>query len=212
MQGIDEVERRIRSYWIVDGLADVLVGASLLGFALCQTMADAYPSHPINWWGLTGSLYVIATIFGGKRLVQRMKWKITYPRTGYVGFPILRDWDMKTVAVLVLVLGSVTILALSHLEDEASVAALAAILAVLLLIQAHRLSARRYVGYAVVSLVGGTVSIYLLHHSSGILHLSISDGNGVFVLSGSAMLIGGLWALKRYLKAHPAKEEENAEF
>jgi hypothetical protein len=81
--------RRAASYWFIDGLPEIVLGVSLLLLAAVGLLWRAYTS-PGSW----GRFYflVVAAGFGvllwkGNAVVDLLKSRVTYPRTGYVPPP-----------------------------------------------------------------------------------------------------------------------------
>jgi hypothetical protein len=74
-------------YWFVDGLTHLLLGIAILSISICTL----YPPRPRAFWQLAIwaailTLYM-ALMLRQRQIVEWLKTKITYPRTGYVQSP-----------------------------------------------------------------------------------------------------------------------------
>lgn len=81
-----DAERRARDYWSIDGLPQIVDGASLilLGVSLWYFFAWSISNFVV---GSILLLALIAISLCGRKTVQWLKARFTYPRTGYVPLP-----------------------------------------------------------------------------------------------------------------------------
>ena len=82
-----DAKQRAWQYWFVDGLTHLLLGLALLSMSIC----GLFPPRPRAFWQLALlaaplGLYV-ALILWQRQILEWLKTKITYPRTGYVQPP-----------------------------------------------------------------------------------------------------------------------------
>src|SRR5512138_856027 len=83
-----DVEQRVKRYWYTDGIGELIGGGMflLLGlyFSLQQYFGDRSLVGALLQSGLV--LFLIVAIFFGRRLINALKARLTYPRTGYVEY------------------------------------------------------------------------------------------------------------------------------
>ncbi len=82
-----DAQQRAWQYWFVDGFTHLLLGLALLSMSICVL----FPPRPRAFWQL-GPWAVLLGLYVALMLWQRpilewLKTKITYPRTGYVQPP-----------------------------------------------------------------------------------------------------------------------------
>ncbi|MGB7759484.1 MAG: hypothetical protein WBL61_06630 [Bryobacteraceae bacterium] len=80
--------RRAASYWFVDGLPDIVLGMTLLlfgalGLGLCMRMRK--PTTWLDLYSIEAGLILV--LWKGRNVVDFLKSRVTYPRTGYVQPP-----------------------------------------------------------------------------------------------------------------------------
>ena len=86
-----DVKRRAWQYWFVDGLTHLLLGIAFLSISICIL----YPPRPRAYgqlavWAAMLLLYT-GLMLGQRQILEWLKAKITYPRTGYVRPPFDAD-------------------------------------------------------------------------------------------------------------------------
>ncbi|HEY6371545.1 MAG TPA: hypothetical protein VIX37_13275 [Candidatus Sulfotelmatobacter sp.] len=81
-------EERAWNYWFVDGLTNLVVGANTLLLALAVVYPPRWPPKPlpIALWLIALVLYVAVAV-RYREIVEWLKARTTYPRTGYVQAP-----------------------------------------------------------------------------------------------------------------------------
>jgi len=80
--------RRAASYWFVDGLPDILAGMTLLIFGalgLWWRIHARRPSSQFDFFFLAAGLLLL--FWKGRAILDFLKARVTYPRTGYVQPP-----------------------------------------------------------------------------------------------------------------------------
>jgi len=85
-------EERAWNYWFVDGLTNLVIGANTLLFALCMIFPPRWPPKPLSiaiW--LAALIGYVAVGANYRRIIEWLKAKTTYPRTGYVQPPYSDD-------------------------------------------------------------------------------------------------------------------------
>lgn len=81
---IVEAGRRAKTYWEIDGLPAILVGASTILIGLPFYFADFQSA-----WSLpaVAAFILLWPVLNKKETLEKLKARITYPRTGYVAPP-----------------------------------------------------------------------------------------------------------------------------
>jgi hypothetical protein len=86
---IVEAEARAWNYWFVDGLTNLVVGVNTLLISACILFPPRWPPKllPFLLWGIGLFSYVVVAA-RYQQLVEWLKARTTYPRTGYVESPM----------------------------------------------------------------------------------------------------------------------------
>jgi hypothetical protein len=85
-------EERAWNYWFVDGLTNLVVGVSALLMAFCLFYPPHWPARPlpVALWATALVSYAVIG-FRHRQIVEWLKAKTTYPRSGYVQSPYPDD-------------------------------------------------------------------------------------------------------------------------
>ncbi|HFC08909.1 MAG TPA: hypothetical protein ENJ54_03480 [Chloroflexi bacterium] len=203
-------ERQVRRYWTEDGFAELVIGVGFVGLAVLLWLSDRSGAAQARLWGVVQAVYILAFAWGTRWVVQRLKWRVTYPRTGYVAYP--RQWlRRRVVRFMVLAVGVAGVIGLAGLvlldgTPRLYLLALTLGLAGLYLGLAWAQDWGRGVGYAVVVLLSGGAAWAWWHFPFwGAWSL---QGGLHFATLGVAQTLGGAWTLWRYLRRHPRPIEE----
>lgn len=84
---VSDAKQQAWQYWFEDGLTHLLLGIAILSISICTL----YPPRPRAFWQLAIwaamlTLYT-ALMLRQRQILEWLKTKITYPRTGYVQSP-----------------------------------------------------------------------------------------------------------------------------
>jgi hypothetical protein len=83
-----EVEQRVKRYWFKDGLGELVGGGMILLIGLYFAGQEGLPEGSVGRTLLQSSLVLL--VIGGalatRWLVNSLKTRLTYPRTGYVEY------------------------------------------------------------------------------------------------------------------------------
>ncbi len=72
-------------YWMVDGMGELSVGFVILLAVIIYYLQESTPGSLLSRiFSIASVLLVCGAAFGGHRIIQRIKERTTYPRTGYV--------------------------------------------------------------------------------------------------------------------------------
>ncbi len=80
-------ELRAIQYWLVDGVGELFVGFIFLLAVIVYYLQELSPGSLLSRvLGITSVILVCGGAFGGRWIIQRIKERTTYPRTGYVAY------------------------------------------------------------------------------------------------------------------------------
>jgi hypothetical protein len=200
-QDVSNVEQRVRRYWYVDGIGELIGGGVfvLLGLYFC---AQQYFGDRSLLGGVLQSGFVLIFIGGvllGRKLINSLKTRITYPRTGYVEYEKKDGIQRRTLAMAVaVVIAMISVIIARRLDRiDAMVAITGVLVAIILLVkQAWSSKVRRFYGLSFASL--------LLGIALSISGLPRGYNLGTFYgLMGIIFMISGAITLARYLRENP---------
>lgn len=202
-----DVERRVRRYWYTDGIGELIGGGMfiLMGvyFALQQLLGQNSTLGGILQAGLI--LVLIGGMYVSRRLINALKTRVTYPRTGYVEYQV-DERNMKRrrigVAVLAFVISALTMVIVRLFESFDSIVLVTGVAVGLMLVFLRAKSAglaRFYVLGAVSVLLGLLLSVSKLPNGYSL---------GLFYgLMGMCFMLSGGLTLHRYLEQNPLPAE-----
>ena len=205
------VEQRVQRYWYTDGIGEIMGGGMslLLGlyFSVQEYFGDQSPVGMILQMSFV--LILIGSIFVVRRLVNLLKARVTYPRTGYVEYRIdnkkIRSRRIFTAAIAMIV-AMVSVFIARKIDFIDSMVAVTGVLVAVVLVVKQGWSSgvgRFYVLSAVSLFLGIALSF------SG---LASGYSLGVFYgLMGLAFVISGGLTLRRYLHENPMPAEDSNE-
>lgn len=85
---LEVMVRRTRGYWYEDGLWEMAAGGSFVILSLFLAMQAVAPSgselRPV--FALGGAIFIVGSSVIARWFVERVKARLTYPRTGYVRY------------------------------------------------------------------------------------------------------------------------------
>jgi hypothetical protein len=194
---IDQAANRARRYWYVDGLNEGAFGGLclLLGIYFQVQENLLIPSLIRHMLEAGLVLFIVAIVLLLNRLVNFLKERITYPRSGYVSYrrpnTIRRIITGLLAATIASVISAVLMIAPPGLDWMAGLTGLA--LAAVWLFLAWRFQLSRFLALSLVSLCGG---IFLaLMQPDGVAGIA-----AMYFLEGTALLVSGgitFWAYLR---------------
>lgn len=206
-----QIEQRVKRYWYSDGIGEMMGGVMFfllaVYFSLQQYLGDESFIGGLLQAGLV--LLLIGGVYIGRRVVNMVKTRITYPRTGYVEYRtntrnavfirILAAFTAMTVA-------SISIFVARRFDSiDAMVAVTGVLVAVILIVkQGWSSGVGRFYFLSAASLVfGGILSV------SGFAR---GYNLGLFYgLMGLAFVISGGLTLRSYLRENPMPTEAKDE-
>jgi len=209
---IQETQNRITRYDYVDGTPDMAFGGLFLLMTICFSIFAAFPKFASSIY----SVIIVWVVFAGGGILlgwlpQRLKERVTYPRTGYIAYkrqgrPISRTMKLVIrigLPILTVVLLAVLFLNRSKFPAQSPETAsylnpglMGLFFSIVLAVVGWKIAMPRYY---VTAVVGFLISILFLIRGM--------NGNvGMALLSGAMSLIlfisGGV-ALWKYLRNTP---------
>lgn len=200
---LSDVEERVKRYWYTDGIGELIGGGMfvLLGiyFALQEVLGQDSTLGGILQASFV--LLMIGGVFVSRRLINTLKTRLTYPRTGYVEYQVDERgmrWRRILAVVLAFVISALTIVFVRLFQFFDSVVAVTGLIVALILVVLRAKSA-------------GLARFYVLGAISLVLGLALSLSglpNGYslglfYALMGGCFFISGGLTLRRYLQENP---------
>lgn len=206
-----QVEHRVKRYWYTDGIAELASGGLfvLLGIYFGAQGFFGEKSLVSVILQVSLMLVMIAGAFGVRWLVNTLKARLTYPRTGYVEYRV-NEKDAKVrryvVAGVAMIIAIASIVLIDYIRGLDSMALVTGLL----------------VGVIFIALRGkssGLKRFYLLGGLAIVLGVALSFSGlsqaynlGLFYgLLGIAIVISGGLVLRRYLSENPLPAENDHE-
>jgi hypothetical protein len=84
---LKDPQLRTLQYWTVDGVGELFVGLLFLLVAIVYYLQESTTGSLLSKvFGIVSVILVCGGAFGGRWIMQRVKERTTYPRTGYVAY------------------------------------------------------------------------------------------------------------------------------
>ena len=203
---LSNVEQRVKRYWYNDGIGELIGGGMfiLLGvyFALQEFLAQNSMVSGILQVSLI--LVMVGGMAVSRWLINTLKTRFTYPRTGYVEYQV-DERKMKSrriwVAILAFTISALTMVFVRLFNFFDSIVAVTGVAVGLILVILRAKSS-------------GLTRFYVLGTASVVLGLALSVSRlpngyslGLFYgLMGVAFMLSGGLTLRRYLEENPLPE------
>ena len=200
-----DVEQRVRRYWYVDGIGELLGGGMFLLLALYFSVQQYFGDQSLVGVILQSSFALI--LIGGvvitRRLIHALKARITYPRTGYVEYEQKNEIQRRLLAIVVATtVGVVSVLITRRITQIDALVAISGVLVAIVLLVKQGWTAK-VMRFYFLSLIAVILGIAL--SMSG---LPRGYNLGAFYgLMGTAFVISGALTLVRYLRENPLPAE-----
>ena len=104
-ENLSHIEQRVKSYWFTDGIGELIGGGLfiLLGIYFFLQSFLGKDSILTNWLQASLAVLVISGVFAGRWLINYLKTRLTYPRTGFVEYRVDKpDQDRRRIMVMIL--------------------------------------------------------------------------------------------------------------
>jgi hypothetical protein len=204
---LSDVEQRVKRYWYTDGIGELIGGGMFVLLGLYFALQEFLGQNSMVGGILQASLVLL--MIGGayisRRLVNALKTRLTYPRTGYVEYQVNERgmrWRRILAAILAFVISALTIVLVRLFDFFDSIVAVTGLIVALILVVLRAKSsglARFYVLGAISLVLGFALSLSGLPNGYSL---------GLFYgLMGVCFFISGGLTLQRYLKENPLPAE-----
>ena len=203
-----DVERRVKRYWYTDGVGELIGGGVFLLLGLYFSMQQYFGDRSLVGVLLQSGFAVIliGLVFIGRRLINFLKTRLTYPRTGYVEYPATETYAVARrvlagVIAMAVAFGSIVIARRIDAIDS-MVAVTGVLVAIILLVKQGWSSGipRFYALSGVSFLLGAALSVSGLPRGYNL--------GAFYGLMGVAFLISGGLTLQHYLHENPIPVED----
>lgn len=200
---LTNVEERVKRYWYTDGLGELIGGGMFILLGAYFALQEFFGQNSMLGGILQVSLILvmIGGTAAGRWLINTLKTRLTYPRTGYVEYQVGQH-QMKSrriwVAILAFTISSLTMVFVRLFQSFDSIVAVTGIAVglILVILRAKSSGLTRFYVLGVVSvLLGLALSLSRLPNGYSL---------GLFYgLMGVCFAISGGLTLQRYLKENP---------
>jgi len=201
-----QAAQRAQQYWYTDGIAELMMGIffALLGLYFGAQALLPEDSFLGNMLGPILLLVIVGGGMAGRRLIGKLKERLTYPRTGYVAYRQpsgKRRWLTAALAVGMALLVS-ALFARSPASQQWIPAISGLLIGAFWTYYAHRLEVvRLYVMAAISAVTGAAITFAGMAESTGLPLYYLVMGV-VLVISGGITL----WIYLRRTRDLPRQE------
>jgi hypothetical protein len=204
---LSDVEERVKRYWYTDGIGELIGGGMFILLGIYFALQEALGQNSTLGGILQASLILvmIGGMFVSRRLINALKTRLTYPRTGYVEYQV-DERNLKSrrilAAIVAVTISALTIVFVRMFDffDAIVVVTGFAVALIFVIVRAKSSGLTRfYVLEAVSLLLGLVLSISGLPNGYSL---------GLFYgLMGVSLMLSGGYRLWRYLAENPLPEE-----
>ena len=208
---IKQVEKRVKRYWYSDGIAELASGGMFLLLGLYFGILAYFEEGSLISVILQVSMLLVFVggAFGVRWLVNTLKSRLTYPRTGYVEYRG-KDSDSRkrrlVIVVSAMVISAASIVLIDYIRGMESMVFITGMLVGIIFIALRGKSAGLKRFYALGSLAIGLGIVLAYSGFPQIYTLTLFYG-----LLGVAILISGGLVLRRYLTENPPQSRYDNE-
>lgn len=204
---LSDVEQRVKRYWYTDGIGELIGGGMFVLLGMYFALQEVLGQNSMVGGILQASfaLLIIGGVFVGRWLINTLKTRLTYPRTGYVEYQINERgmrWRRILPVILGFVIAALTAAFVRLFQSFDSVVAVTGLIVSVILVVVQAKSS-------------GLARFYVLGAASFVLGFGLSLSGlpegyslGLFYgLMGVCFFISGGLTLRHYLKANPMPAE-----
>jgi hypothetical protein len=208
---MNQVERRVKRYWYTDGIAELASGGMFILLGLYFGVLGYFQEGSLISVILQVSmvLVMIGGAYGVRWLVNTMKSRLTYPRTGYVEYRV-NEKDAKirryVVVAAAMIIAIASIVLGDYIRDLDSMVLITGVLVgiIFIALRGNSSGLKRFYVLGGLAIVLGIVLAY--SKLPQVYSLALFYG-----LLGVAILISGGLVLQRYLAENPPISENGNE-
>jgi hypothetical protein len=204
---VSDVEQRVKRYWYTDGIGELIGGGMFILMGVYFALQEFLGQDSLVSGILQASLILvlIGGMFIGRRLINALKTRVTYPRTGYVEYQV-EEGAIKSrriwIMLLAFAISALTMIFVRLFQFFDSIVAVTGVAVGLILVILRAKSARLARFYML-----GAVSV-LLGLGLSVSGLPNAYSLGLFYgLMGLCFMISGGLTLRRYLEENPLPAE-----
>ena len=204
---LSDVEQRVKRYWYTDGIVELIGGGMFVLLGVYFALQEILGQNSMVGGVLQASfaLLIIGGVFVGRWLINALKTRLTYPRTGYVEYQVDERgmrWRRILPVILGFVIAAFTAVFVRLFQFFDSVVAVTGVIVALILVVLRAKSS-------------GLARFYVLGAASLVLGFGLSLSGlpegyslGLFYgLMGVCSFISGGLTLRHYLKENPLPAE-----
>jgi len=195
---------RALQYWVVDGVSELLVGFVFLLTAIIYYVQASTPGTLLSKILAIASVILVCGVgFGGRWMIQRIKERTTYPRTGFVTYKI--NWkDKENIVIAIVITALILAYALITTVMDTKLTYwgpifCGVIMGILMFQAGYRLGQPRFYFLAFLAVVIGFVLV--LNGLRNEFNLLLFIG-----LNGLLLLASGGLTFWKYLRSHHSPE------
>ena len=206
---VKQVEQRVKRYWYSDGIAELASGGLfvLLGLYFWLQVIFGEGSIISAFLQVILLLVMIAGFIGVRWLVNTLKARLTYPRTGYVEYRVddrevkQRRWIIVAAAAVV---SGMSIVFEIYIRDLDSVILITGLLAgiIFIALRGRASGLKRFYALGGLAIVLG-IALSLSSLSQ------VTDLALFFGFLGIVIVTSGAFVLRRYLSENPKPAGDN---
>lgn len=200
---LKQVEQRVRRYWYTDGIAELAGGGMFLLLGLYFGVLGYFEEGSLVSVILQASMLLVfvAGAFGVRWLVNSLKSRLTYPRTGYVEYRV-KDGNTRkrrwVIVITAMSISAASIVLVDYIRGLETMVLITGVLAGVIFIALRGRSSglKRFYALGGLAILLGT-------------GLAFSKLPQVYTLAlfygslGAAILISGGLVLRSYLRENP---------
>jgi hypothetical protein len=202
---LDNVMQRTRRYWYEDGISDLIMGGFLLLLGLLFAAESLTPLGSPLWavWGMGLPTFLIGGGLVAGWMMQRLKSRVTYPRTGIVNYErkgLPRVIALVGIALVAAIVAAGIVLVSRNMANLTTLFGIAFLAAFGFV--GYRAGLWRYVltGVWCVAL-GLTLAAFTL---------SLEQSSAIFYVgAGFGLIVSGAVTWRRYNQSAPMSQETN---
>jgi hypothetical protein len=206
-----QVEQRVKRYWYTDGIAELASGGMFILLGLYFGVLGYFQEGSLISVILQVSmvLVMIGGAYGVRWLVNTMKSRLTYPRTGYVEYRV-NEKDAKirryVVVAAAMIIAIASIVLVDYIRGLDSMVLITGVLVgiIFIALRGNSSGLKRFYVLGGLAIVLGIVLAY--SKLPQVYSLALFYG-----LLGVAILISGGLVLQRYLAENPPISENGNE-
>jgi len=201
---IDSTIQRTKRYWYIDGLPDIVFGCIFLLLALYFyfKIILSPDSTLSNMLTVSFVLLVVGCGWFGGKIINYLKERLTYPRTGYVSYPKPKSSHRAATGIVAMLIASLltALIATSPGSLFLIPTLMGVVIGLAMLYFGSKIGLMRYYLFAALSALVG-IGLSWTHVDS-----EMSSTLYYFVM-GMALLIAGVYTLWNYLRQTKTMEE-----